>query len=82
MDLGEGWMSEELLFTPEEAFRSIKVSRAKGFQMLASGELPSIKVGRLRRIPVAALRSWVQKQVAEQTDAACRELHTAAVLSR
>jgi excisionase family DNA binding protein len=62
-------MSEKLLLTPEEAFQAINIGRAKGFQMLASGELPSIKVGRLRRIPAAELRNWVQKQVEEQTEA-------------
>ena len=52
-------MAEELLLSPEEAFNSIKVKRAKGYQMIASGELPSIKIGRLRRVPISALRQWV-----------------------
>ncbi len=59
-------MGEGLLLTPEEAFNEIKIGRAKGFQLLASGELPSIKIGRLRRIPMEGLRAWVQRQVAEQ----------------
>jgi excisionase family DNA binding protein len=58
-------MAEELLLTPNEAFARIRVKRAKGFQMLASGELPSIKVGRLRRIPVEALRRWVEERMKE-----------------
>ena len=59
-------MGEGLLLTPEEAFNEIKVGRAKGFQLLSSGELPSIKIGRLRRIPMEGLRAWVQRQVAQQ----------------
>jgi excisionase family DNA binding protein len=58
-------MAEQLLLTPEEAFEAIRVKRAKGFQMLASGELPSIRIGRLRRIPVAALHTWVKNQQQE-----------------
>lgn len=54
-----------LLLTPEEAFRAVRIKRAKGFQMLASGEIPSIKIGRLRRIPVQALRAWVHQKVSE-----------------
>jgi excisionase family DNA binding protein len=60
-------MALGLLFTPDEAFAELKIGRAKGFQMIAAGELPSIKIGRLRRIPVDGLRAWVQGQVAAQT---------------
>ena len=62
-------MAEGLLLTPEEAFHELKIGRAKGFQLIASGDLPSIKVGRLRRIPADRLRAWVQRQVAEQARA-------------
>jgi excisionase family DNA binding protein len=60
-------MAEGLLLTPEEAFNEIKIGRAKGFQLIASGDLPSIKIGRLRRIPADGLRAWVQRQVDQQT---------------
>ena len=66
-------MTEGLLLTPEEAFNALRIGRAKGFQLIASGELPSIKVGRLRRIPAAGLRDWVQRQVDEQNDLAVQE---------
>ena len=56
-------MSEKLLLRPEEAFEAIQVKRAKGYQMLASGELPSIKIGKLRRVPVDALRKWILDQM-------------------
>ncbi len=58
-------MAEELLLEPAEAFRAIKVRRAKGYKMIQTGELPSIKIGRLRRIPVDALKAWVARQVEE-----------------
>lgn len=59
-------MDQKLLYTPEEAFEALGISRAQGFKMFATGELPSIKIGRLRRIPVEWLQAWVQKQVDEQ----------------
>ena len=58
-------MTEELLLAPEEVFKSIKVKRAKGYQMIASGELPSIKIGRLRRVPIDSLRRWIQNKIDE-----------------
>jgi excisionase family DNA binding protein len=63
----EDSMPEKLLLTPEEAFQVLSVGRAKGFQMISSGELPSIKVGRLRRVPIDQLRAWVEKRTQEQT---------------
>ena len=59
-------MADGLLLTPEEAFQEIRVGRAKGFQLIASGDLPSIKIGRLRRIPAEGLRAWVQRKLQEQ----------------
>ena len=59
-------MQDKLLLTPEEAFQALRVGRAKGFQMIASGELPSIKVGRLRRVPIDRLREWIERQTQEQ----------------
>jgi excisionase family DNA binding protein len=66
-------MAERLLLTPEEAFNRLNIGRAKGFQMLASGDLPSIKIGRLRRIPADGLQAWVQRQVDEQNALAVQE---------
>jgi excisionase family DNA binding protein len=42
-----------------EAARILRYSRATIYQMLNSGELPSTRRGTARRIPVAALRAWV-----------------------
>jgi excisionase family DNA binding protein len=61
-------MGEKLLLSPEEACRLINVKRATFFNMLAKGAIPSIKIGRLRRIPTDALRSFVERQIAEQNE--------------
>ncbi len=58
-------MNEKLLLRPEEAFEAIQVRTAKGWRMIANGELPSIKIGGLRRVPVEALQRWVQDKMAE-----------------
>ena len=43
-----------------EAARLLRYSRAKIYEMLSSGELPSTRHGGSRRIPVTALRAWVE----------------------
>jgi excisionase family DNA binding protein len=60
-------LSQKLLLSPEEACETIGVKRATFFKLLAAGKIPSIKIGRLRRIPVDGLRRYVEQQVQEQT---------------
>jgi excisionase family DNA binding protein len=56
-------MAEKLLVSPDEGCETLGIKRSKMFQLLASGEIPSIKIGRLRRIPLEALYNWVTTQV-------------------
>lgn len=65
-----GTVQEELLFTPEEAAATLKVGRTKTFELIQTGELESIVIGRLRRIPADALTSYVAKLRTEQNGAA------------
>jgi len=54
----------KLLLKCEEAAKRLSMGRAKVYLMAASGELPSIRIGRAIRIPSDSLRKWVrQKQV-------------------
>jgi excisionase family DNA binding protein len=40
-------------YTVEEVQQMLRVSRNAAYQMVARGEIPSIKIGRLVRIPYA-----------------------------
>lgn len=53
---------EPLLVRVEEAARILCLSRSTIYEMMDAGELPSVRRGTARRIPVAALREWVAKQ--------------------
>ena len=53
---------EPLLVRVEEAARLLSLSRSTIYEMLDRGELPSIRCGAARRIPLAALRTWVEQQ--------------------
>lgn len=64
---------EKLLLTPDEVCAQIGVGRANLFKMLARGEIDSFKVGRLRRIPFAGLKAWVERQAPRQDRSAPQE---------
>lgn len=51
--------SEPLQVDIVEAARLLHLSRSTIYAMLNSGELPSTRWGVARRIPVAALRAWI-----------------------
>ncbi|WP_216361427.1 helix-turn-helix domain-containing protein [Candidatus Chloroploca asiatica] len=53
---------EPLLVRVEEAARILSLSRSTIYEMMDAGELPSVRRGTARRIPVAALRAWVARQ--------------------
>ncbi|MFJ5534483.1 excisionase family DNA-binding protein [Streptomyces sp. NPDC093261] len=50
-----------LLLTVEEAARRLGIGRTTCFGLIASGELESVKVGSLRRIPADALAAYVAR---------------------
>ena len=60
---------ERLLLRPIEAAEAIGVGRSKVYELLASGELPSIRIGASVRVPVDALKEWVSRQLAERGEA-------------
>lgn len=57
---------ERLLLRPSEVFVVLGVSRAKGYSMLASGELPSIRIGRAIRVPLTDVQKWIEQQKVKQ----------------
>ena len=50
-----------LLVRPEEAARALGVGRTKVYELMRCGALRSVRVGGLRRIPVAALNEFVTR---------------------
>jgi excisionase family DNA binding protein len=47
------------LLTIVEAARHLGISRSKVYELLADGELPSVRIGRTRRIALAALEEFI-----------------------
>ena len=53
-----------LLLTPEQAARYLSVGRTTIYALIRSGDLASVKIGRLRRIPRVAIKQWLADQLA------------------
>ena len=50
---------EKLLLTPEEAAEALSIGRSTLYLLLQNDELRSVKIGAARRIPMAAVREYV-----------------------
>lgn len=61
---------EPLLLRADEVARALGLGRSKTYQMMASGELPVVRVGRSIRVPADALQDWVRGQTARPDGAA------------
>ncbi|WP_233521417.1 MULTISPECIES: excisionase family DNA-binding protein [Streptomyces] len=48
-----------ILLTVEEAARRLGIGRTTCFRLVSTGELESVTVGRLRRVPADALSTYV-----------------------
>jgi excisionase family DNA binding protein len=55
----------QLLVTPEEAARRLSVGRTTIYELMASGELQSVNIGRCRRVPVSSLSSFVNRLIGD-----------------
>lgn len=59
LNFQDSLLDQVLLLTPEEAARRLSIGRTTIYALIAHGDLSSVNVGRCRRIPVSALRSFV-----------------------
>ena len=57
-----GVPADRLLLRVDEAARLCGIGRSKMYELVASSEVPSIAIGRSRRVPVEGLRRWVEAQ--------------------
>jgi excisionase family DNA binding protein len=54
------------LLTVEEAARRLSLGRTTVYALLKDGQISSVRVGRLRRIPTEALDTYTARLIAEQ----------------
>ena len=52
---------ERLLLSPEEAAQVLGVGRSRIYDLMRKRELVSVRIGKCRRVPVAALKEYVER---------------------
>jgi excisionase family DNA binding protein len=50
---------DQLLLTPTQAAAALGIGRSKVYELLKSGDLPSVHIGTCRRIPSEALADFL-----------------------
>jgi excisionase family DNA binding protein len=60
MDRSEEYM-EKLLLSPEEAAQALGVGRSRVYDLMRTRQLLSVRIGKSRRVPVAAVHAYVER---------------------
>lgn len=53
---------DKMLLKPAEVGELLGLGRSRIYELLASGELPSLRIGRSIRIPVNRLQQWIEER--------------------
>ena len=70
MGISPGSDMPQLLLTVEEAARRLRICRSNMYKLITSGEVKSVRIGRLRRVRPAALEEYVQRLTSRDGKAA------------
>jgi excisionase family DNA binding protein len=57
---------EVLLLKAEEVAKALRIGRSKAYELMASGQLPTVRIGRAVRVPAGALEEWVSRHVSSE----------------
>lgn len=58
--------SGRVLLSVEEAAERLSISRTRAYALIKSGELTSLRIGRLRRVPAETIDNYVRRLLDEQ----------------
>ena len=58
-------MNDRFALRVAEAALALGISRAKAYELIASGQIPSIRIGGCIRVPVEQLRGWLERQAVD-----------------
>jgi excisionase family DNA binding protein len=57
-----------LLLTVPEAARLLRISRNLAYELVAKGELPAVRLGRVIRVPRRSLEDWITRNAGPRLD--------------
>jgi excisionase family DNA binding protein len=52
---------DKLLLTPTEAATALGIGRSKVYELMQTGQLPSVHIGACRRVPRDALTAYLEQ---------------------
>ena len=58
---GETEAEDKEWYSPDELWRWLGLGRTKTYELLQSGEIPSYKIGRVRRIRRQDIEEWLER---------------------
>jgi excisionase family DNA binding protein len=61
-------IENRLLLTVPEAARLLRISRNLAYELVAKGELPAVRFGRVIRVPRRSLEDWITRQIGSPLD--------------
>lgn len=61
------------LYTVQQVCKMTSLGQTKVYELIRTGELASIKVGKSRRVPASALRSWMTGLMTKANDSEGRQ---------
>ena len=53
---------DRLLLRPMEAAQVMGIGRSKVYELLARGEIPSVRIDGFMRIPLDKLKEWIERK--------------------
>lgn len=56
-------MADRLTYTVPEAAHALGVGKNRVYDLIASGDLPAVKFGRVIRIPKTSLEEWLESKL-------------------
>jgi excisionase family DNA binding protein len=56
-----------LLLKPTEFADMVGVSRSRAYELIGRGEVPSIRIGGSVRVPMEALKAWIEERLTAAT---------------
>jgi len=59
---------ERLLLKPLEAAQVLGIGRSLMYELIARGEIPSVRLGRCLRVSKESLQQWIREQEEERKD--------------
>jgi excisionase family DNA binding protein len=59
-------MTDRIALRPAEFVEAFGISRSKAYELIKSGEIPSVTIGGVTRVPVAAAQELMARKLAER----------------